>query len=85
MSRAEQLAAVAGLGAGAAALGVAGLLLHRTLAVALEIGRYATDIAAAAGDLRANTELAGPLGELGARTRRIRTIAGAAPADGAVR
>lgn len=85
MSRAAQLVAVAGLGAGAAAVGVAGLLLHRTLAVAQEIGRYAADVAAVAGALRSNTDVAGHLGDLGAGAARVRAAVGASAPDGAVR
>jgi hypothetical protein len=83
VSPGERLA-LAGLGAGAAAVGVAGLLLHRTLAVGREIDRYADDIAAAAAGLRANTDLAGHLGDLGAGVRRIRAAAAPSPAEGAV-
>ena len=75
MRRAERLAAVAGLGAGAAAVGVAGLLLHRTLAVAREISRYARDIATAASALRDNTDLAAHLTTLGAGAARLRAAA----------
>jgi hypothetical protein len=85
VSRPERLAAVAGLGAGAAVIGVAGLLLHRTLAVAQEIGRYADDVAAAASALRANTELAGPLTTLGAGTSRLRAAANGSTPEGATR
>ena len=83
MSRGDRLAAVAGLGAGVAVVGVAGVLLHRTLRVTLEIGRYAADIASAAGDLRRNTDVAAGLGQLHANVRRVRaavtspTVAGA--------
>jgi hypothetical protein len=83
--RAERLAAVVGLGAGAAVVGVAGLLLHRTLAVAQEIGRYAGDIATAASALRDNTDLAGYLTTLGAGAARLRAAADGSPAEGAVR
>ncbi|TQN42573.1 hypothetical protein FHU33_1977 [Blastococcus colisei] len=85
MNRGEHLAAVAGLGAGAAVIGVAGLLLHRTLAVAQEIGRYADDIAAAASALRGNTELAGHLTTLGAGAARLRAAADGSAAEGARR
>lgn len=85
MTGAERAAAVAGLGAGAAAIGLAGLLLHRTLGVALEIGRYAGDIATAATALRGNTDLAAGLGRLQATAGRIRAAVGASTSSRAVR
>ena len=85
MSRGANLAALAGLGAGAAAVGVAGLLLHRTLAVAQEIGRYADAIAEAAGALRDNTEVAPLFDDLCAGASRVRVAAGASSTEGAAR
>lgn len=72
MSRTERLAAVGGLGAGAVAIGLAGLLLQRTLGTVLEIGRYTEDILGAAGGLRAATNLAAEFGDLKAATGRVR-------------
>jgi deoxyinosine 3'endonuclease (endonuclease V) len=85
VTRAANLAAFAGLGAAAAAVGVAGLLLHRTLAVAEEIGRYTDAIAEAAVALRDNTEVAPLFGDLCAGAARVRAAAGASSAEGAVR
>ena len=64
--------ASAGIVGGAAVLGVAGLLLHRTLRPTLEIARYAQDIAEAIDAIARNTEGAAEL-------RRTREVALAAP------
>jgi hypothetical protein len=85
VSRTERLAAAAGLGVGAAVVGVAGLLLHRTLAVAREIGRYADDIATAASAMRDNTDLATHLATLGAESARLHGAADGSAAEGTVR
>ncbi len=71
MSRAGDRAAAAGLGAGAVVTGLAAVLLHRTLAVVLEVDRYTTDIATAAAGLRRNTDLAPALGQLHAAVGRV--------------
>ena len=84
MKRRERVAALGGLGAGAAAVGLAGVLLHRTWAVAQEISRYATDIATAAGGVQRNTDLSAQFGNLRAGTARIRAAAGASAAEDAV-
>ncbi len=82
MTGAGRAAAVAGLGAGAAALGLAALLLHRTLGVALEIGRYTGDIASAATALRGNTDLAAGLGKLRTTAGRIRVAVDTSTSSG---
>ncbi len=84
MTGAERAVAVAGLGAGAAALSLAALLLHRTLGVTLEIGRYTGDIATAATGLQGNTDIAASLGELGRTAGRIRAAVGASTSSGAL-
>lgn len=68
-----------GLGTGAAVLGLAGALLHRTLRPTLEIGRYADDIAATAQRIAHNTDVAGEVARLRALAARVRSGAGAAP------
>ena len=67
-------AAWTGLGAGAGALAVAGVLLHRTLVPVLEIRRYAEDIAATGERIAGNTVVAGELGRLGALAAQIRAL-----------
>ena len=76
MNGSGRSAAVAGLGTGAVAVGLAGVLLHRTLGVALEIGRYTGDIATAATAVRANTDLSAGLTGLQATAGRIRAAVG---------
>ncbi len=83
MSRAGHRAAAVGLGAGAVVTGVAALLLHRTLAVVLEIDRYTGDIATAATALRRNTDLADGLGRLHATVGRIGTAVRTSATTGA--
>ncbi|SNR81794.1 hypothetical protein [Blastococcus mobilis] len=85
MSGNARLAALAGLGAGAAAVGAAGLLLHRTLAVAQEIRRYTDAIAEAAAALRGNTEVAPLFEDLCAGAARVRAAAGASSTEEAHR
>jgi hypothetical protein len=84
MSSADRLAAGAGLTAGAAVVGVAGVLLHRTLRVTLEIRRYAADIATAAEALRGNTDVAAGLGQLHGTVRRLGAAVGTSTAAGGV-
>lgn len=66
-------------------MGLAGVLLHRTLGVALEIGRYTGDIATAATAVRGNTDLAAGLTRLQATASRIRAALGRSTGAGAVR
>lgn len=68
-------AAWAGLGIGAAALGLAGVLLQRTLTVTLEIRRYADEIAEVGGAIAANTDLAADLARMHAVAGDIRATA----------
>lgn len=68
-----------GLGTGAAALGLAGALLHRTLRPTLEIRRYADDIAATAQRIAHNTDVAGEAQRLRGLAARVRSGAGAPP------
>ena len=85
MSGVGRSAAVAGLGTGAVAVGLAGVLLHRTLGVALEIGRYTDDIATAATALRGNTDLAAGLTRLQVTAGRIHAALVRSTETGAVR
>ena len=85
MNGSGRSAAVAGLGPGAVAVVLAGVLPHRTLGVALEIGRYTGDIATAATAVRGNTDLAAGLTRLQATAGRIRTALGRSTGAGTVR
>lgn len=53
-----------GMGAGAGAVGLAAVLLHRTLTVLEGISRYVDDIAGAAEGVRRNTGIATELDRL---------------------
>lgn len=80
MSEGPRAAPWAGLAAGAGALATAAALLHRTLTVTLEIGRYTQDIADAGDAIAGNTDVGGELGRLAGAAARIR--AAIAAADG---
>jgi hypothetical protein len=70
-----------GLAGGAGAVALAAVLLHRTLAVTLEIRRYAEDVAATGEGIARNTDAAAELARLGALAAAVRSAAGGASAE----
>ncbi len=79
MSGRSAALARAGLCAGAGALGLAAVLLHRTLAVTLEIRRYAQDVAATGEGIARNTDVAHELARLGGLASAVRSAAVGSP------
>ncbi len=76
MSSRSSAAAWTGVGAGAGAAVATGVLLHRALMVALEISRYAHDVADTAEAVRANADVVGQLARLRIVSARMRAACG---------